>query len=60
MTLFSFRYKEGKQTEAANDHMIADKIDGVTWESLKANKEYIKFPVRIQKLSNNNNKLLLL
>ncbi len=40
------RYQEGKQTDASNDHMIADKIDGVSWKSLREGKEYAKFAVR--------------
>ena len=40
-----FSFVSGRQTEAAGDHMIADKIDGVSWESISAGKEFIKFSV---------------
>ena len=38
----------GKQTEAARDHVVADEIDGVSWDELKKGKEFVKFPVSTQ------------
>ncbi len=37
----------GKQTEAARDHMVADEIDGVSWEELRKGKEFVKFSVSL-------------